>query len=141
MPDHKSQSREPVPTYVEPLTTVLDAPCPCDRCPAANDCGRHHLACNAFAAYVDGDSEARWLAIERQPTREQWGKLFEPEALKAAAAASLRQLAKRSGRPVLTAEQRRERWRVASGIRRAMNAQRRELSEESASRSQQAVLP
>jgi hypothetical protein len=122
------------------FATILRSPCPCDHCLAANDCGSHRLASEAFTAYVDGASEVRWRAIERQPTREQWTKLFELEALKASARL-LRQLAKRSRRPVLTPEQRRERWRLASRLRRARNAQRRELSEESAPRSQQAVLP
>ena len=71
-------------THVEPLTAVLEGPAPCDNCLAANHCGRHRLACEAFTAYVDGARE--WRGIERQPTRERWDKLFEPEALKASAA-------------------------------------------------------
>jgi hypothetical protein len=120
MPERDPQPRDPVPTHLEPLVAVLEGPAPCDNCPAANDCGTHRLACGAFTAYVDGASEMRWRAIERQPTRERWGKLFEPEALKGSAAL-LRQLAKRSRRPVLTAEQRRERWRLAWRLRRARN--------------------
>ena len=140
MPDHEPQSREQVPPHVEPLVAVLEGAAPCDNCLNANECGRCRLACEAFAAHVDGASEMRWHAIERQPTRDRWDKLFEPETLKTAAVA-LRQLAKKSRRPALTAEQRRERWRLAARLRRARNAQRRELREESASRSQQAVLP
>jgi hypothetical protein len=61
------------------------------------------------------------VALDRATAdAEQWGKLFEPEALKAGAAL-LRQLAKRSRRLVLTPEQRRERWRLASRLRRARN--------------------
>jgi hypothetical protein len=119
---------------------VLDGPAPCDRCLAANDCGRKLLACEAFTAYVDGESEAQWRALERQPTPERWRKLFEPHALKTTAA-MLQQLAKKSRRPILTHEQRRERWRLAARMRRARNAQLRELAEESASQSQQAMLP
>jgi hypothetical protein len=70
---------------------------------------------------VGDEWQERWLRIERLPTRELWDKLFEPETLKAAAA-SLRQLAKRARRWVLTPEQRRERWRLASQLRRARNA-------------------
>ena len=56
------------------------------------------------------------------------GQAVDVQALQAAAV-TLRQLAKRSRRPVLTPEQRRERWRLASRLRRARNEQRRELGE------------
>jgi hypothetical protein len=64
MPDHEAQSRELVPTNVDALATVLDAPCPCDHCLVANECGRHRLACEAFTAYVERRASFQRFRLE-----------------------------------------------------------------------------
>ena len=98
------------------LQEILRGPSPCDACRCAARCATSLEACEAFGLYVIGSSEVRWRAAPRVATRERWATIFEPPKV---SAALLRQLAKRARRPVVTPEQRRERWRLAARIRRA----------------------
>lgn len=52
------------------LDAVLSEPCPCDDCPGRENCGRRLLACDAFAAFLNGVS---WQAPARVgATRQQY---------------------------------------------------------------------
>jgi hypothetical protein len=113
--DHSSTELPPQ----DDLQQILRGPSPCDACRCAARCATSLEACEAFGLYVIGRSEVRWRTAPRVPTREQWQAIFEPPKV---STTLLRRLAKRSRRPILTPEQRRERWRLASRIRRARNA-------------------
>ena len=55
------------------VNAVLE-PAPCDACWHATRCRAEHLACDAFARFLDGD---RWQAVNRTPTRAQFEELLE----------------------------------------------------------------
>lgn len=59
--------------YVTPM--ALDGPCPCDGCEFAARCVAG-LACARFAAFCDGESEARWRSASGIPTRRRFDILF-----------------------------------------------------------------
>lgn len=66
------EATEPLPD----LLTILAEATPCDDCPYRMKCADHHLACIAFAGYVD---EMEWRGIERRPARWTYERVFAQE--------------------------------------------------------------
>src|SRR5580693_3331555 len=81
---------------------------PCDECPHAQRCKADLMACLAFAHYVNGMAERRWIAVVREPCRALYESILMtrrdiargPESMAhlraAAAAAALRKARTRS---------------------------------------------
>jgi hypothetical protein len=54
---------------------ALNSPAPCDACKHRARCKAELLACDAWAVYLAGRSEARWKFAPRAPTRARYESL------------------------------------------------------------------
>lgn len=59
-----------------PAVPALLEPAPCDACRFVARCKAEQLACEAFSMFAADESEARWRAAPRTPTRARYAVLF-----------------------------------------------------------------